>query len=89
MQKGTICPILSKNELSDSQVDADFNGTFCTGVKWRTVAKLYRNLRSFHVRKFRAKNFHVKIFSWSTMAHKNILTTKKLRTEYFFRLASD
>ena len=87
MQKGTICPILSKNELytiPDSQVDADFNGTFCTGVKWRTVAKLYRNLGNFRV-----KNFCVKIFSWSTMAHKNILTTKKLRTEYFFRLASD
>ena len=43
----------------------------------------YRNLGNFRVRKFRTKNFRVKIFSWSTMAHKNILTTKKLHAQNF------
>ena len=43
----------------------------------------YRNLGNFCVRKFRAKNFCEKIFSWSTMAHENILTTKKLHAQNF------
>ena len=43
----------------------------------------YRNSGNFRVRKFRAKNFRVKIFSWSTMAHENILTTKNLHAQNF------
>ena len=40
---------------------------------------------------FHAKNFRVKIFSWSTMPHENLLTTefyyneKIIRTKIFFR----
>ena len=51
----------------------------------------YRNSGNFRVRKFRAINFRVKIFSWSTMPHENLLTTKfyyneKItHTKIFFR----
>ena len=63
-----------------------YNVEFKMDYKMKT---LYHNSGNFRVRKFRAKNFRVKIFSWSTMAHENILTTKKLHTQFFFRLASD
>ena len=35
------------------------------------------------MRKFCAKNVRVKIFSWSTMVHENILTTKNYTHRIF------
>ena len=54
----------------------------CPRINLRWVA-VYCNSGNFRVRKFRAKNFRVKILSWLTMAHKNILTTKKLHAQNF------
>ena len=82
-------------ERCPKEVRRGGEGGGCYGEKkesqfWRFVKQEssihvceYRNLGNFRVRKFRAKNFRVKIFSWLTMAHENILTTKKLHAQNF------